>query len=340
MEPKNADWLKLYEAADQFKKLKPWEWLSNVHLFGVRSPRDGRTGYCCVMGSGGEMYGMAVYLGTGGLQTVLDMLNGEFVGDPLFAQHCFMLSFDSRDDLYPKEYKQIKELGLSYRGKNNWPTFRLYEPGYVPWPLMDRDDLLFLTEVIGQAVEVSRAYRQDPDALLEGNGERFLVRIPVAGEEGGTTEWISEWRKPDPADRPLEPTGRLAAADELRMAKAKRAVQTSVGVWEVDSFFVPMPIEEEGRPFYPTMNVIADQESGQLLHYGMTKEIEAHDNLAEGLLKLIETHRVVPSLLVAAEPKVLDKLAPVLTGLRLECLLVPELPAIEEFQHSMRGQLL
>ncbi|MNW70096.1 hypothetical protein D3C74_492820 [compost metagenome] len=76
-----------------------------------------------------------------------------------------------------------------------------------------------------------------------------------------------------------------------------------------------------------------------MLHYGVTKENEASENLVEGLLKLIETHRVVPSLLVAAEPKVLDKLAPVIAGFDLECLIVPELPAIEEFQQSMSGQL-
>lgn len=340
MVPMNQVWLELYEAADQFKKLKPWEWLSNVHLFGVRSPWDHRIGYCCVMGSGKEVFGMAVYLGTEGLQTVLDMLNGEFIGDPLFAQHCYMLSFGSRDELYPEEYERVKELGLSFRGKTAWPSFRLYEPGYVPWPITDRDDIVFLTEILRQAMEVSLSYREDPDALLEGNGERFLVRIPVTGEGAGTTEWISEWLKPDQADRPLEPAGRAVMVDELRMVKARRAVSADAGVWEVDSFFIPMPIEDEERPFYPTMNVIADQETGQILHYGLTKQAEASENLADGLLGLIETYRVMPMRLVARTSRVLDELASVIAGFGLVCSVEPQLPAIEEFQQSVGGKLL
>ncbi|MDU2243247.1 MAG: hypothetical protein E7E23_22015 [Paenibacillus sp.] len=339
MEPTNQDWLELYEAAGEFKKLKPWEWLSNVHLFGVRSPRDHLTGYCCVMGSGKEVFGLAVYLGTEGLQTVLDLLNGEFTGDPLFAQHCYMLSFGSRDELYPEEYERVKELDLSLNGKNAWPSFRLYEPGYVPWPLSDREDVAFFTDIIKQAMEVSRSHRQDPDVLLEGNGERFLVRIPVAGKDDGTTEWISEWREPDPADRPLVPSGRAVVVDELRMAKARRAVNGDAGVWEVDSFFIPMPIEEE-RPFYPTMNVIADQETGQVLHYGLTKRNEASENLAEGLLSLIETHRVIPIRLVVRHSLLLDELALVIAGFGLVGRVEPQLPAIEEFQQSVGGTLL
>nr|WP_068786664.1 hypothetical protein [Paenibacillus phocaensis] len=340
MKVTNQEWLELYEAASQFKKLKPWEWLSNVHLFGVRHPRGERTGYCCVMGSGGEVYGMAVYLGTEGLQTVLDMLNGDFEGDPLFAQHCYMLSFGSRDELYPDEYERARELGLSFRGKTAWPSFRLYEPGYVPWPLTNREDVAFMTEILEQAMEVSLAYRQDPDALLEGNGERFLVRVPAAGEGAGTTEWISEWREPDPADRPLEPSGRAVIVDELRMAKARRAVNGDAGIWEIDSFFIPMPIEEEERPFYPTMNVIADQETGQLLHYGLTKRSEASDSLADGLLMLIESHRVIPQRVVARHPRLLDELGLVLQGFGLESRIEPQLPAIEEFQQSVGGTLL
>jgi hypothetical protein len=334
----NQVWLNLYQAADQFKKLEPWVWLTNVHLFGVRSPRDHRIGYCCVMGSGKEMYGLAVYLGTEGLQTVLEMLNGEFTDDPLFAQHCYMLSFGSRDELYPEEYERLNELGLSYQGKTAWPSFRLYEPGYVPWPLTQRDDMVFLTEILHQAIEVCLTYRQNPDALLAGNGERFLVRVPLTEGESDTMQWRSEWQEPDPADQ-WQPAGRAAVVDELRMVKARRAVNGDAGIWEVDSFYIPMPIEEEGRPFYPTLNIIADQETGQILHYGLTPQKEASENLAEGLLALIEMHRVKPTRLAVRTSQMEEELARVIAGFGLVSRIEPHLPAIEEFQRSVGGRL-
>ncbi|MFD1178438.1 DUF6930 domain-containing protein [Paenibacillus puldeungensis] len=338
MEATTAEWSRLYEAAAQFKKMKPWEWLSNIHLFGVKDPKSHKIGYCCVMGNGGEMYGMAVYLGSAGLQTLLQMLNGDLTEvDPLFIQHCYMLSFDNRDDLYPEEYAQIKQLGLSYRGRNAWPTFRLYEPGYVPWPLTKQEDVTLLTDVIMQSMEVSLSYRKNPDALLEGEHQSFLVRIPDKSAGDNSSTWTSVWLKPEP-DEPKAFHSKMML-DEIRMAKAKRAVQHIVGVWEVDSFFVPMPIHEEGRPFYPKMNLIADEASSQILHHGLTKQQEASPNLAEGLLKLIEEHKVVPSLLVSTNSKVLDELKPVIAGFGIHTQTVQETPSIEQFLQSMREHM-
>lgn len=338
MEATTAEWSRLYEAAAQFKKLKPWEWLSNIHLFGVKDPKSQKIGYCCVMGNGGEMYGMAVYIGSAGLQTLLQMLNGDLMDvDPLFIQHCYMLSFDNREDLYPEEYAQMKQLGLSYRGRNAWPTFRLYEPGYVPWPLNKSEDVVFLTHVILQAIEVSLSYRAKPDVLLEWNGQIYLVRIPEKSAVASRWNWTSKWLKPEP-DQPKEVHSKMLL-DEIRMAKAKRAVQHVVGVWEVDSFFVPMPIHEEGRPFYPKMNLIADEASGQILHHGLTKQQEASPNLAEGLLKLIEEHKVVPSLLVSANSKVLDELKPVIAGFGIHTQTVQETPSIEHFLQSIKEHM-
>ncbi|OAS21351.1 DUF7309 domain-containing protein [Paenibacillus oryzisoli] len=142
MSPTAEQWQGLYEAAAAFKKAECWNYFENVHVFGVENPLNGDIGYCCIMGNGGELYGLAVYFG---LETLLGMLSGEEDIDPMFSQHCLMLLFDSRDELYPSELKQIKELGLKFRGANAWPTFRLYEPGFVPWPIQNEGDLTFLS---------------------------------------------------------------------------------------------------------------------------------------------------------------------------------------------------
>lgn len=88
------------------------------------------------------------------------------------------------------------------------------------------------------------------------------------------------------------------------------------------------------------MNLIADHESGLILYYGLAQRFEASEDMVEGLLKLIEAHNVVPSMLVSVDEKVFDALAPVIIGYGLECRLEPKLPAIEEFQQTMmRGQM-
>ena len=145
MEATLKQWQALYKAAEEFKQAACWKWMDNSHIFGVENPFSKEIGYCCIMGNGGEMYGIAVYLGTRGFDSLMEMAKGEATDEMMFIQDCLMLSFDSRGDLHPQEYKQIKELGLTFRGANAWPTFRVYEPGYYPWPIEKQEHVLFLT---------------------------------------------------------------------------------------------------------------------------------------------------------------------------------------------------
>ena len=43
-----------------------------------------------------------------------------------------MLSFEDRDALQEEDLAVIRGLGLSFRGRQAWPLFRSYRPGYLP----------------------------------------------------------------------------------------------------------------------------------------------------------------------------------------------------------------
>ena len=60
--------------------------MSDSHVFGVQNPDDGENGYCCVLGSLGEVYGLVVYLGSVGLEQHQRMQSGKLhPGSPDFA---------------------------------------------------------------------------------------------------------------------------------------------------------------------------------------------------------------------------------------------------------------
>ena len=75
--PSSQEWQALFEAAGEFYKLRPWEWMEDSELFGVLNPETGEIGYCCVMGNLGELLALGVYLGSDGLETYLMMQSGE-----------------------------------------------------------------------------------------------------------------------------------------------------------------------------------------------------------------------------------------------------------------------
>lgn len=51
----------LYELAADYYRLAPWHWLTDQHPLEIRYPPDGPSHYAVVMGSGGEVFGLAVY---------------------------------------------------------------------------------------------------------------------------------------------------------------------------------------------------------------------------------------------------------------------------------------
>lgn len=338
----------LYDAAAAFKELKCWNWLSNCHIFGVRNPENGEIGYCTVMGNGGEMYGMAVYLGTAGLETVLSLLRGEATKDLMFTQHCLMLSFDSRDELYPEEYAQIKALGLSFRGRASWPTFRLYEPGFAPWPVWEEGQARFLIQCLEQAAIVAREGQGNPDALLAGDWSTFLVRVPEKAENGGFS-WSSRWMAPAAASAAADADSRSAAAgdaqaaspiDQVRIARLRKLPVREEQTWLTGIFFLPMPVKEAGkRPVYPQMLIMMDEASGMIIQTELREKSEWLLQGAELLPELLERLGFRPGRLVFADEGMARSWHGLLDALGIEVFLAEGLPllesVLEEFMEHM-----
>jgi len=333
-QPAIEQWKSLYEAAASFKETRCWEWMTSGHIFGVQNPQTGEIGYCSILGNGGEVLGLAVYLGAEGLNAMLELFSGESEEDPAYTQHSLLLSFDSRDELYPQELKQIKELGLKFRGANAWPTFRLYEPGFVPWPALTAEHVEFLTVALYQAIEVALSCRKDPDALFHEDELTFFAKMASRSVEGEVV-WSEQWIQPEYPKEKMPQTA--DPINELRIAKAKKAAKGSGAVWEIDCFFAPMPINEGGRPFFPKMYLIVDQSSGQILTYGLCEKAELPNELAEKFLTVIEQLKFIPGELWAADEEAFVYITQLIDAFGLQAYVTSELPALEEARESLMG---
>ncbi|MCD4809433.1 MAG: hypothetical protein K8R17_05995, partial [Methanosarcinales archaeon] len=178
--PSLQEWKALYEAALEFKELAPWNWMHETDIFGVKDPVSGEIGYCCIRGGAGEHYALGLYLGSEGLYGLSRILSGEFSefkDEALFIQNCLMASFEDRKSLQKQDLQQIKALGLKFRGRNAWPLFRNYMPGFFPWYLND-DEVRFLTVALQQAKDVSLRFKKYPGLLVHPSKDHYFVRVP------------------------------------------------------------------------------------------------------------------------------------------------------------------
>ncbi len=312
-DPTEQEWRALYAAAGRLKALGPWDWMLNSDLFGVRDPETQQIGYCCVMGNLGEHFALAIYLGDEGLRGYTRIQSGEFEENPIqamFMQHCLQVSFEDRDLLTKSDRDQIKSLGLKYRGRNAWPFFRNYTPGYFPWPL-SAAEARFLTVTLDQACEVTARFGEHPESLDPPDDGLLLVR-----ERVGDT-WHEIWHRPDLTPPPPAPAPKL---DELRLQRLRQAKLRRTGAWESGRFMMPQPVQEEpdARPYYPVSTLFVDAASGMVLAPGMGSPENWREAYQEQILSMIEQSQAVPREIASTDVELRDLLAPICTALGIK----------------------
>ncbi|WP_141506438.1 DUF7309 domain-containing protein [Paenibacillus luteus] len=337
MQPTQEQWKNLYEAANAFKVAAPWNVFEDSDIFAVKDPYTGKTGYCCIMGAGGQLFGLALYLGKRGLDTIHAMLEGELHDDPLFVQHCLMLSFDDREDLHPEEYKQIKSLGLKYRGRSAWPAFKIHEPGYYPWILEKAEDVLFLTAALEQVIQVALSAPEDAYSYIQPQGEKLLTRIATA-QEDGSLQWNSEWLVPE-EDKKEPDIETPFVLNELQLAKLKKTVKKTSSSWEVSCFFMPTPVDDKGRPYYPMIFAVIDQDSNQIISMNLFEQQEAPFIVPEKMVELLETVKLLPAKLVTNDAKVFDLLSEVIESFDLKCFTYNGPLMMDDFKDSLFNRM-
>ncbi|SMB96702.1 hypothetical protein SAMN00808754_1599 [Thermanaeromonas toyohensis ToBE] len=131
-----SQWQVLYNLAQAFREVGPWQWMSEDSLFGVQDPETGKVGYCAVIGELKETYGLVVYPGSEGLVSYVMMKEIQDPRDLHFMSHQEALSliFANSNEVSNKDKALIRELGLKFRGKNAWPVFRSMQPWYFFQP--------------------------------------------------------------------------------------------------------------------------------------------------------------------------------------------------------------
>jgi uncharacterized protein YecA (UPF0149 family) len=322
------EWKALYQAAKEFGEIKPWKWMRETDIFGVQNPLTGEVGYCCVMGELGEVLAMSVYLGTGGLQGYINIIEGLVEPDDpdsMFVQDCFMVSFEDRDGLEKEDMALIKKTGLKFSGKRAWPLFRRYEPGFFPSPVAG-EDVKYLTAVLQQAKDVCLRLKEDKKLLINPEENVYLVRVPDSGRDS----WVDAWMSPAPLQKIYTP----ARVDELRILKIQKIAKHSPVTWEVDFFFAPTPIEG-GRPYFPYAIMIADSGTGYIHDVYLSDTSTYTSVFPERFLSCFEKTTTIPATILVRKDETVSLLQPITLKLGIKLDKTSKLPAIDNARISM-----
>ena len=276
---------RLFDLALNYKKTKLWKKLWDSQMFAVRFS-DGGIGYCVVMGMLGEMNAIAVYPGQSGLDSIR-AIHDETPEDDVLAQaehmhcqDCLMLSFNAKADLLPDDIEDItdycKRKGVALRGKNAFPQFERFRPGYAPWYMEDEKDFQYMAEGLEAALEVSCRLTEEmktPEMLGIFEGAPYNREIPLLVREEDGYRWLSHIVPPR-AEVQWPP---IRVEDDLSVARLSKVPQK--GEWAVKLFRHIDPLSSEAddgdgmisiddltsAPFFPWTMIIVNAKTGYVL---------------------------------------------------------------------------
>ena len=106
------------------------------------------------MGSGGTLFGLAVYRGDVGFDFHRRVQREELAEEEaLYGQDALTLVFADRQDLSKPELRRLREHGRSFRGRGRWPQFRSHTSGRLPVELTEAEAQRML-HTIRQAIHL------------------------------------------------------------------------------------------------------------------------------------------------------------------------------------------
>jgi hypothetical protein len=322
-------WKRLYELAEEIKEMAPWGWISESEFFGVQDPATGELGFISVMGMNGEHYSLATYRGAEGLYGYWHMANAGPMGNPeeILEVPQLQLSFEDRNTLTAHDRDIIKELGLKFRGRNSWPMFRSFKPGYYPWYLKKKE-ADFLIHILEQSLNVLARFKENETLLDPVTDETYLVR--VAEEVDGRLEWRDEFMEVMPPEAPpieIKIDGPVMQAF-LNLEQAVRAV-------EADVFMFPGQIQEKQgkRPYFAYMLMIVEPETGMVLGSELLSPFpsleEMWGKVPETIFKAMNRVGIYPNEIRTSSSRLYMVLEPVAGDIGFTVTHAQHLPALE-----------
>ena len=288
--------------------------MNEENIFGIQDPQTGEIGYCCVIGSLGEVFGLIVYLGSEGLEGFRKLQTRKRPPDSiegLLLHNCLSLTFDDRKYIQKEEHEIIKQLGLNVRGRNAYPIFKNLKPGYLPW-FITADEAVYFTHALTQAEEVCLRFKERRTPLDPPASGQYLVRTPEL--KGAAITWRDQWMTP----APVEPKPLSVSLDELRVQRLKSQDLKMQGVWEFDYAFADIPTRETGRPFFPCLLIVADHDTGFIFHNHMAPPDAYPSQFANSFIEGLEKTGFLPMEILVAKDEAKLILEPIASRLGIK----------------------
>lgn len=252
--------------------------------------------------------------------------------EPVFyLQNAIIGLWGNRDEVSSANYRTIKELGLPCRGKGSWLHFDVYEPGCFPRPL-NTQELELLASGLGNLLMMVKGLHETNklDVFRQGN---LLLRTYDPEEDLYQLHLLPQHLLPT-AEHP-----RFVVHNDSVLRQLKDTPQRAYSL-ELDWSYLPAPIKEGRKKFFPRLILISDAASG-FLHCSdlLSPQNDSQNALLNALSSVIEAHGK-PKKLYLCDPELEGCLADFCQKIGLPITMKKRLPQISSARKYLMKDLL
>lgn len=316
-------WNELYEVTINIKKFEPWKYLWDMDIITIILPEYEEPFYCSVMGKGGQCFAIAVYKGFESINGFFKLADAKSIPPNQLIRYQDNLTcyFGDREELSSKELKVIKDLGLKFRGRNQWIYYRSFKPNYTPY-ILEQDEVIELTYVF-KNLFMSLKAMIEKNLKIDFEGGNSLYRMYDKEQD----LWLNF---EGPMQIPNRQSMTIIIEDELLIENIKKQKYLKNAV-EFDTVFINSVVEDKKyeRPIMPKMIVIADSKTGIMLHYNiMLPEDDEIKQIFDLFIDFI-MNRGKPKTIYVRDEYIHDLLSDLCKKINTKIIISEELPSID-----------
>ena len=152
IEATDQEWIVLYDVAKVTKSLKPWLYLDENLIIAIEIPGREDPCFFIVSGQAPENIALALYPCKKSLAKYTDYIMNTTEDESFqskWDQNYLLCYFCDRNEMLSMQINKLKDLGLSFRGRNEWIQFVSVRPGYAPY-MLDKNEVNLMSKCLSE----------------------------------------------------------------------------------------------------------------------------------------------------------------------------------------------
>lgn len=327
-------WRELYEVIGRLKTLEPWRQLWDLDLIAIQLDGADEPVYCSVMGRGETCYGVSFYEGNQGLADFQLACEAPDLGIPIdyamFEHSCLTCYWGDREEVPQQQKKIIKELGLKFRGRGQWPYFLSFLKRFSPYT-PDAREAAVICAAAQRLYEAVRALSSGRINVNWDDEEIILYARDKDTEEWEATIIDRPWAE---ARYPI-----LELTDEVLKKRLQKAPYVDADIM-LDFHYLNMAQKEKGddRPRNPLVFLAVDADNEMIIDMHLLQPDEDEASTAFAFLIQFVQQYGRMALIRARNPWILAALDSICSACGIS-LVEDSLELVDEILEHVRTQL-